>query len=159
CASVITQHASRLVPDFNCPPDKPRGKLVWLGESDFESSVQLGDMVVSRIQAPLVKYCLALIAKGIPSVIKGKDMSKGFIALLDKLTKRKDYSFTDLLKCLANYEAEQVDIATKKNDDVAIETIHDQCSGLKFVIEAYPDVASITELETKIKNLFGDSKP
>jgi len=159
CSSVITQHASRLVPTFTCPPDKPRGKLVWLDESAFESSVQLGDMVVSRVQAPLVKYCLLLIAKGIPSVIKGKDMSKGFIALLDKLAKRRDYSFANLLKCLANYETEQVDIATKKNDDVAIETIRDQCSGLRFFIEAYPDVASITDLENKIKNLFGDSKP
>ncbi len=159
CAGVITKHASRLVPDFACPPDKPRGKLVWLQEADFTTHIQLGDMVVCRVQAPLVKYCLQLIAKGIPSVIKGKDLSKSFLNLLDKLTKRSDYTFPDLLKCLTAHEVEQVEIATKKGDEGLVEAIHDQCSGLRFVIEAYPDVASIDALELKIKNLFGDSNP
>ncbi|HRF95706.1 MAG TPA: hypothetical protein PLZ51_10945, partial [Aggregatilineales bacterium] len=86
CSRIITEHASRLVPDFNCPPDKPRGKIVWIDESEFSNHVAVGDMVVSRVTAPLVKEFLGLIAKGIPSIILGKDMSKQFIALLDKLT-------------------------------------------------------------------------
>ncbi|MCL4256398.1 MAG: hypothetical protein KJ043_21760, partial [Anaerolineae bacterium] len=96
--------------------------------ADCATYIQLGDMVVCRVQAPLVKYCLQLIAKGIPSVIKGKDMSKSFLALLEKLTKRKDYAFADLLKCLTKHEAEQVELAMKKGDEGVIEAIHDQCS-------------------------------
>lgn len=158
CTSIITQHAARLVPSFRCPEDKPRGKVVWLPEDSLHRYAKVGDMVLSRIKAPLVEQCLNLIGEGIPAMILGADIGKALVAILEKLTKRKDYSFPELLKCLGNYCTEQMDIAKKKGDDARAEAIYDQCEAVKFVISAYPEAQSIDALTEKINSLFGDGK-
>ncbi|HRF95707.1 MAG TPA: 3'-5' exonuclease, partial [Aggregatilineales bacterium] len=71
----------------------------------------------------------------------------------------KDYTFPNLLTCLASHESEQVDHATQKGDESLIEAIRDQCAGLRSFIEAYPNMSSIEGLTNKIKDLLGDSKP
>ncbi|MDX2077612.1 MAG: ATP-dependent helicase, partial [bacterium] len=158
CTSIITQHAARLVPSFRCPEDKPRGKVVWLPEDSLHRYAKVGDMVLSRIKAPLVQQCLNLIGEGIPAMILGAEIGKALVAILEKLTKRKDYSFPELLKCLGNYCTEQMDIAKKKGDDARAEAIYDQCEAVKFVISAYPEAQSIDALTEKINSLFGDGK-
>jgi len=158
CANIITHHASQLVPSFRCPDDKSRGKIVWLPAGSLHRHARIGDMVLSRIKAPLVEQCLALIGEGIPAMILGADIGKALIVVLEKITKRKDYSFPDLLKCLIRYQDEQVEIAKRKGDDARAEAIHDQCEAVKFVITAYPDAQSIDALTDKIESLFGDGK-
>ena len=158
CANIITHHASQLVPSFRCPDDKLRGKVVWLPAGSLHRHARIGDMVLSRIKAPLVEQCLALIGEGIPAMILGADIGKALIVILEKITKRKDYSFPDLLKCLIRYQDEQVEIAKRKGDDARAEAIHDQCEAVKFVITAYPDAQSIDALTDKIESLFGDGK-
>jgi len=158
CANIITHHASQLVPSFRCPDDKLRGKIVWLPAGSLHRHARIGDMVLSRIKAPLVEQCLALIGEGIPAMILGADIGKALIVILEKITKRKDYSFPDLLKCLIRYQDEQVEIAKRKGDDARAEAIHDQCEAVKFVITAYPDAQSIDALTDKIESLFGDGK-
>jgi hypothetical protein len=158
CDQVITHHAAQIVPEFRCPPDKARGKFVWLDESRMAGIVQPGDMVVCRMRAPLVSGCLSVIAEGKPATILGSDIEKGLLAMLERFEKRGDYkSFDDLEDVLNAYEAEQVEHFTARDELQAADAVADQCAALRTIIErAKSD--SMDTLKEYIETLFSGGK-
>jgi len=159
CDAIITQHASLLVSSFRCPDDKSRGKIVWLPEETLHNHARIGDMVLSRVKAPLVKACLSLIAERIPATILGADIGKQLVAMLEKITKRNGYTFARLSDELITYRDEQIEAAMLKGDEARAEAIRDTFNALKFVIEAYPNATDIKMINDKITSLFADGKP
>jgi len=158
CDQVITYHAAGLVPEFRCPPEKPRGKFVWLDESRMAGVMQPGDMGVCRMKAPLVTACLNVIAEGKPATILGSDIEKSLIAMLEKLEKRGDYKdFDDLEESLNKYEVEQVDYFMTRDEEQAADAIADQCAALRTIIER-AKAPSIFVLKQYIETLFSSGK-
>jgi len=156
CDQVITHHAAQLVPEFRCPPEKPRGKFVWLDESRMAGIVQPGDMVVCRMKAPLVTGCLNVIAEGKPATILGSDIEKGLIALLEKRSDYKD-DFDNLDDALDGYEAEQVEHFTARDELQAADAVADQCAALRTIIHR-AKADDMDALKRYIETLFSSGK-
>ncbi len=137
CAQIVTEHAAQLVPDFRCLPDKPRGKIVWIDEQRLVNTVESGDLILSRVKAPLVGACLDLISAGKSATIIGGEIGKALIGTLEKLARRKGYTFETLLKHLKAYETEQVQRLQQKDDEATAEAIRDQCAAIFILVDRY----------------------
>lgn len=158
CAKVVVQHAARLVPEFQCPPEKARGQFVWLMQERVAGVLEKSDMVLCRMKAPLISLCLNLIAANKPATILGTEIGKALIAILEKLTTRKDYEgFDKIDETLDAYEAELVEHYTSRDEPQLAEAIEDQCSAIRTLIDRAA-ATSLAELSAFIERLFsGDS--
>lgn len=160
CAAIITQHAAGLVPAFRCPEDKPRGKVVYIDEAVY-GCLQSGDLVVSRIKAPLVDLVLKLLGDGKAATILGADIGKSLIALLEKLSKRKGYTFARLGDILDQYEEERVNYYMNRNDEQKAEALRDSCAALRVILQRAMDDGRASDLDAinaYISSLFSDDK-
>jgi DNA helicase-2/ATP-dependent DNA helicase PcrA len=132
---IIVQHACRLVPDFHALDSAKRGKIVWIDEERLANIAVPGDMIISRVKAPLIKACIDLIAAKKPATILGNDIGKALIRIIEKLAERDGYSFERILDVLDTYEEEQVAKLVAKEDAAGAEAVRDQCEAVRVVIE------------------------
>lgn len=158
CPALITQHAATLVPDFTHLPDAPQGVVGWLDENRLVGVAEPGDMVLCRVKAPLIGFCLEMIANGKPATILGSEIGKSLIAILEKIENRKGYRFDKLLDALEAYEEEQVKRFQAKNDEQMIAYTRDQCEALRTIIE-HADAPNMDTLIFEINRLFSNDTP
>ena len=120
--------------------------------------LEKSDMVLCRMKAPLISLCLNLIAANKPATILGTEIGKALIAILEKLTTRKDYEgFDKIDETLDAYEAELVEHYTSRDEPQLAEAIEDQCSAIRTLIDRAA-ATSLAELSAFIERLFsGDS--
>jgi len=155
CARIVTEHAARLVPPFQCLPDKPRGKIVWIDEERMVEVAKPGDMILCRVRAPLVAGILEFLAAGVPATILGSEIGKSLTALLEKLQKRDDWNWDKRLDVLAAYEEAEVERFMKKGDEAGAEGVKDRVAGLRVIMER-SKATTVDELIYEIEKLFSD---
>jgi hypothetical protein len=68
----------------------PKGIIKDIWEADIIDLVKPGDLIISRINAPLVPLCFQLIREGIAARIKGRDIGANLITLIKKVEKQVD---------------------------------------------------------------------
>jgi superfamily I DNA/RNA helicase len=132
---IIVQHAKRLVSDFSALAESKRGKIVWIDEGRLTALAQPGDMVISRVKAPLVSACIDFIANGKPATILGNDIGKALIRIVERLTEKDGFTWSKVEDFLDKYEEEQVKKLLAKEDESGAEAVRDQCSAVSVVLE------------------------
>lgn len=101
CGRAIVKEAQRLVPDFYAHESNGEGKVTRALYDDgrgtskdpvpagspvsYHRQVQDNDMVLCRVNAPLVSQCFRFIRMGRTANIQGRDIGKGISDLIDKL--------------------------------------------------------------------------
>lgn len=95
CGTKIVQRANQIYNIMESPDEHFEGEVVENG--DFED-IQAGDYVICRNNKPLVELYFDFIKKEIPCYIKGADIGKGIINLINSLdhTKTKEDMLEDL---------------------------------------------------------------
>lgn len=83
CPSSHVALAAELVPDIEARPDAPEGIVDYLEEGSLAGMLRGGDMILCRTTAPLVGLCLRLLAAGVPSRVKGRDIGAGLIRFVE----------------------------------------------------------------------------
>lgn len=153
CPSLVVALANEYVPDYVAAPGCQAGIVDYICENDFTSQVKVGDVMLSRVNAPLMILCLSLLRKGIPARIEGRDIGKLLIGLVRKM---KAKSVPDFLKRVENWEAKQIKRTVgRKNAEGKIALIQDQSQTLIAIAEG---LSSVAEIETRINSLFEDSE-
>lgn len=61
----------------------PKRELPW--EDTYCAEAQSGDMVLCRVNAPLVSQCFRFLKRGIKANIRGRDIAQGLISTIEKL--------------------------------------------------------------------------
>lgn len=84
CSKAVVKHAQKLVPEMEYHPDAPEG---FVGVGSWED-IGCGDMVLCRNLKPLVILLLDLVDKDIKANIKGREISKSMVNMIEK-TKQK----------------------------------------------------------------------
>ena len=155
CAKAIVRHAQELVPEIESAPDAPEGVVEWIKENTFLTEVKPGDLVLSRLTAPLVSLAIKLIAKHKPATVKGKDIAKSLLnCAKDALNGR--YTFAELDDALDNYLNEQISaLLLKGNSEKAILALADRVEGVRVCAEGFK-VNSIELFEAKLEGIFSN---
>lgn len=158
CDSNIVNIAKRLVPQIEARENAGEGIVKTLDKislSDFKP----GDMILSRVTAPLVKMCMHLITNGISSYVKGKELGTSLINLV-KRTKTND--IMNMFELLAN-ELYKIQVKISKRNGISLEESKDDYAyiALQDKIECLHNISfgclNTIELIEKIGNLFKDT--
>lgn len=148
CAKSIVKLAQTIVPDIQAAPNAKEGIVRDVPEDIFLSLVKPGDFVLSRVNAPLIYYCMELIRNGVRANILGRDVSNGLIFLLKKSEAK---SIDEFLVWLAKWKRDEIKRLEEKNRDPIL--ILDKAACLENLCRG---AKSIEQVKDNVKEMFSD---
>ena len=159
CCKAVVQHAQQWVPGFTAHESNPDGALTDAGYEETSSRqyrklAQAGDLVLCRVNAPLVSQCFRFLKANRKAVILGRKIGEGLAALLDK---SKASRTVDLIPWLGDWLAkEQANENAKKHpSEGRLDNLQDKHDCLLAFCEGRSEVA---EVKAKIDEVFTDNK-
>lgn len=158
CYRCPTSHLdlARLeVPEIEAKPGAPTGTITSVSEHQLPSLVQPGDLIICRLTAPLVSWCLDLIQRQIPARVRGREIGKELANLARKIGKPYG-SFVARLRQHAIDQRQRLE--QKHASEGAIQNSDDMCRALEVCYHGFRDCRSVDELCAAIDNLFSDDE-
>lgn len=158
CPVAVVAEAQRLVGDsINAHGNAKAGTVERRALKDMqttEASLVAGDMVLCRINAPLVPLAFRLLRQDKRVLLRGRDLGVGLVALINKLRatdintlieKARQWGDTQAVKALAAGKSAQ-----------AVQAIEDKAETIICFAE---ECATVAEVLNKIENMFSDQTP
>ena len=155
CPAAHIALAQTLVPTIQARPAAPAGTITLLEDSALFDHVRPGDLVICRKTAPLIEWCVSLLASKIPARVRGRDMVSDLTALARKLARRGPWQrFATLV---AAYEAKEVARMTREEVDAEqILAVQDRCAVLRVCFRSFGS-RSVDALCGEINAIFDNS--
>ena len=151
CAKSIIALAQTIVPQIQARDDAPEGLVTNVSNL---KSVQPGDMVLCRNNAPLVKPCFELIRAGVKATIKGRDIGTNLMNLVHKVEKKSfASSFLQLLGAIQDYTDNESAKLNLQHKEAQAASLQDQCETIMALSE---NCNSMADLEHRVKTIFSD---
>jgi hypothetical protein len=85
CGKAIVKEAQKYVPEFRAHESNPKGSIHHSTLAKYHTLVADGDMVLSRVNAPLVSQALKMLKAGRKVVVRGRDFGGALIKFIEKL--------------------------------------------------------------------------
>jgi len=148
CPVNVVLEAQKFVPSIEPSPYAKPGTVERLPDAAMLKQWKPGDFVLSRANAPLMKYCLTALAAGVPAYIEGKNVGKGLLGLIQK---SGEFSLPGFVKWLGAWRDEQVAKAEAAEKPDAVEEICDRFDVMTGLVEA---ATSLDDLRQRIGVLF-----
>jgi superfamily I DNA/RNA helicase len=148
CPKKVVELAQEIVPDIVAAEDAKDGTVEDVPVEQILKLVKAGDFVLSRTNAPLVKYCMALLRAGIPANIQGRDVGSNLLYFIKKSKAKTINAFIDYVNSWREIEVKRL-LSEKKDTMVAIdksECLLNLCEG----------TLTIKDLKETIEKLFND---
>ncbi len=152
CAKSIVELAKTIVPEIEHAPNAVEGSVSNIGENQLENLIKPGDFLISRINAPLLKWCLQLLKANTPANILVRDLGKTLLSMIKKSGAKDVESFLSWLDKWRDVEVERL-VKAKRDSSVIedkVECFRVLCEGTK----------SLSDVKDNIERLFydGDDK-
>lgn len=152
CAKQIVGLAQTIVPDIEWAPGAPEGVVGSCEYDDVIRDSKPGDFILSRINAPLMTTCLALLSRRKPAVIAGKDIGRNLEALIKR---SKAGSTNELLNWLDRWLDEEREESMPQRE-AYYQSCVDKAAVLRILID---DTGSLGKLLMRLDELFSDITP
>jgi hypothetical protein len=176
CGKAIVEEARQIVPDFEAHESNPLGMVTsarypvrgkssnyWTGggsttelkwEESYLCKVQPGDMVLCRVNAPLVSQCFKFLRRKIPANIQGRKIGEGLITMINK---SKATSREGLMGWLEDWLTKETALENAKKypgEDrlIALQDKYDCLSCFVY------DADSVDGVKRMINDIFTDNK-
>lgn len=160
CPRKVVEYAARLVPDYQAAPEAPDGKISSVGETAALKKLKAGDVVLSRVNAPLARLCLTVLRSGRKARIEGRDVGAGIASLVKKLSKHGRRTVAEMLEALRGWTDVTVTNFKKMNRPSAESRIGFVLDQADMIREFAEGVKSTGEILNRIASLFAnDGKP
>jgi superfamily I DNA/RNA helicase len=164
CGKAIVQEARRHVPAFEAHETNGPGlvtKRKFAGKVTFDqkdmgyrSLVQPTDMILCRVNAPLVSECMRFIKEGKTAVIQGRDVGRNLVTLIKKYWTS---TLEDFIAKVTDWAAAEIakENAKRNPSEDRILSIQDKCDCLVALTEG---TNSLNQMEQKVLDMFTDDK-
>ena len=134
CPKLHVQLAQSLFPEISALDDAPVGEILTMNRDKAAAELRVGDMVICRVNAELVPMAYDLIRRDIRPVIKGRDIGKGLLQLIERL--EKAVTVIPLTKrCLDCEESTRIACATCQGRGV----VSDEMGCYREALKIYQD--------------------
>ncbi len=150
CPKKVVAMAQSLVPDYLAHESNPEGTVEHVTHDKLAELARVGDAILSRVNAPLMRVCLTLLKRGTTARIEGKDIAKQLQNII------KDIGGNDISAFLTDLEAWRVTALGKavgRKADQKAELIQDQFETLEALAEASN---SVKDMSNRLYSLFAD---
>jgi superfamily I DNA/RNA helicase len=159
CPQNVVAHAKQWVNHIECSPTAAPGVVSQLVDTELMKVAKVGDAIVSRFNAPLIKYVYQFIGAGIPARIEGREIASG----LKKLAGRwKCKTFDALITKLEEFEEREIKKLLAQEKNRQADDLMDKLQCLKVIITRA--MAKNTKLspqqaiELEIDEIFGQEE-
>jgi len=156
CASII--------PGLEARENAPEGKIEHILRAELSRSIQPKDLILCRLNAPLVSTCLSLIRDGIRAKVRGSDIGTSLVETINKLQKQyRDFCLELFIEILNDYRDVQARMISKGDDaDMKTAALDDRIDTMKALYEGYSEQnhthATLDGLCSYIEEFFSDEQ-
>ena len=164
CYRCPTSHvalANDIYPGLEARPGAPDGDERHVYDFDVSEIIQPGDLVICRVNAPLIPLCFSLIKDGINAQIKGRDIGKQLIKDLKAIDKKHYIDWLNPKEAFKAYLNAQAAIISGLFDEdeaaAKIERLTDKIDCLGAIWDG-SQCDSVGCMERTIENLFSDKE-
>lgn len=154
CPQEIIDEARRFVPDIEASPTTPTGSVEYVGYGRMVREAKPGDFILSRLNAPLLRLCLMFIKEGRAAVVEGRDVGKGLLNIISKMTFNKPVPVQTFLQSLKVWKFKQVEAAQAADDRDREQLVTDQTEALTILSE---DCTDMDAVRAHIGKMFEDT--
>ncbi len=165
CPSSHIELCASIFPGLEARPNAPLGTIETIHSEKFYEMVKPGDLVLCRLNAPLVSYCLELIRNGVRAKVRGSDIGANFISTIKKLQKQYSrLSVATFVEIINDYRYQQaLLIGVGEDSDMKIAALDDRVDTMLALHEAYcteTDKAlwNMDSFYSYIENFFSDER-
>ena len=148
CPKSIVKLAQEVVPDIMAADSAPEGKVHNIQLSEMQKLAKPGDFILSRTNAPLIKYCMAFLKAGIPANIQGKDIGANLIYFIKKSKAKTINSFISYVNTWLKQEFDRL-VSEKKDTGTCVDKA--EC-----LINLCEGCLTLKDLKETIEKLFND---
>ena len=147
CPKSVVAEANRYVSEFTCPDDAIDGAVFV--NAQFNPQPQ--DMVLCRYNAPLVGAFYELISEGKSAYILGRDMTKGLVKAVQRITKNNHMGVEEFKQLfLQDFEFNYAKLMNNNKQNQAF-ALEDKRDCIMIFVEKATTVGGIIE---EIKRVF-----
>jgi len=166
CGKAIVAEAQKIVPDFEYHESNCEGLILEAGYKgevtevvdgvikSYHQLTQDGDMILCRVNAPLVSQCFKFLKAGRRAQIQGRDIGRGLINLIKKLKAEDIAHLSEKLSDWHHAEC-QKELAKRMPNEDRLIALQDKMDCLECFIEG---VNTVEEVITKIEAVFTDDR-
>lgn len=156
CPTSHVKLAQEDVEYIEAAPGAAEGELVQgVSATALVDKVHEGDLVLCRTTAPLVKHALQAIRAGIPASVKGRDIGKGLIRLLDMAAGDVRDLDTAMGRVDAYVDQEIAKLAKREGTEGKQMALDDQRMALWAIADNCESVLGVKQF---IESLFRDDR-
>lgn len=156
CPRAVVANVNQKYPDipFEAWDQAIEGEVNTISENKMFTQAQSGDMILCRLNAPLVAPAMRFLREGKKAIIKGRDTSKTLMSLIHKV-EQKFYpqniqEFVVDLDDYVNKETEKLRATQRFNQATTLEDTRD-------TVWAFADGSdSVADIKEKINRIFSD---
>lgn len=152
CPESHVELARKIVPQIEARPGAPAGKVHHVGEDDVPGLARPGDLVVCRVNAPLVSLTFALLARNVPAVMLGRDFAKGLTDLIDRLRAATPRELIAKARAWLETETERLEKKDAPDSQIQAATDRGEC-----VTELAALCPTVDDVRRRIASLFAEA--
>lgn len=159
CPKKVVVEAQKYVGHIQAFENAIDGDVATIEHYDLHKHTKIGDAILCRFNAPLVKLIYQFLAKGIPAVIEGREIGNGIKTLVRKL---KAKTFDELLNKLEDFKQKETERFIARKEQDKIQTMVDKVDCATIIInrvinKKLPDTIIPAEAVcTELDLIFGD---
>lgn len=132
------------------------GSVTTIKDTELFQHVKMGDMVVCRVNAPLVRPAFNLIRNGIKAVIMGREIGAEIVNLITKIAKKSGATTLDsALSALAEYQSREVFRLLSQGKEAIAQSLEDKCETVFALAEG---CETLDDLIEKAETIFSDKE-
>lgn len=158
CPKAVVQVARQYVSHITAADSAPEGVVAMINDEQFgnlpASELTGTSSMLCRKTAPLVKMAFALIRRGIPCHVEGKDIGRGLVSMTKKWQTNSLIVFRGKL---SDYLEREVAQHMLKKQDAQAEAVQNKVDTLLVIMDELPEDGTLVDLRAKITALFGDT--
>lgn len=158
CPKSHIELAQGIVPQIEAFDGAPEGILEHYPYQAFDQNIQIGDVVLCRVTAPLIRECIKLIGKQIPAKVKGRDIGRQITSIVDQVAELPGYTYREFIAFLQVWHNKKIDYLVQKDaSEAAFESLSDKVLCVEICYDAF-NATNEWALKKSIENLFDDER-
>ena len=151
CPSMVVDEAERFFSDYHARDDAPIGTVA----TNVPFVPVVGDLVLCRVNAPLVGECLRLISRGIRAKGLGREIGKGLEALVKKVTADKSMPIATFLPKFDEFVTNQRQHLINQDKERMVRGLNDKSDCIKALLG---NATTVKGLIQNIEEVFKDKR-
>jgi superfamily I DNA/RNA helicase len=148
CSKAVVAEAAKLFPDIEALESAPDGS-VTIGQNGAQLTNK--DMVLCRLNSPLITYAYALLRSGVPCYVKGRVIGSGLTKLINKL---QCNTVAQLIDSLEQWRTTEVYKAILKGNELKASQINDRATSIEVFTAQCRTTDNVECVTKKIEALF-----